>query len=74
MSIAKAIIIDEIIEDSHIENVEDVIFWALEFYADQNKGTNGSIIAYAIKERIKEAEKRGAVELQNTELIESLNL
>ena len=30
--LSKKIILDELIENSHIENVEDVIFWALEYY------------------------------------------
>lgn len=40
------------------ERTEDVIFWALEHYANSEpKGTLGRTIAYAIKERILEAEK-----------------
>lgn len=56
MSIAKNILLDELQENSHIEKVEDVIFWALENYA-KTKKTNGSVVAYAIIERIKENEK-----------------
>ncbi len=56
---AKEIILEEIEEQSHPEKVEDVIFWALEFYAkSEPAGTWGRTIAYAIVERIKESEKR----------------
>lgn len=54
--IAKKIIINELEENTHIEKVEDVIFWALEEYS--KKKTNGSAIAYAIKERILSEEKQ----------------
>jgi len=55
---AKEIILEELEEQSHPEKVEDVIFWALEYYAESEpKGTWGRTIAYAIKERILEAEK-----------------
>lgn len=55
-TIAKDVLLDELEENNHPERVEDVIFWALEFYA-QNKGdTTGAMVAYAIKERIIEAE------------------
>lgn len=57
MSIAKSVLIEELEEQSHPEKVEDVIFWALEFYA-QNKSepTFGKLIASAIVARIKEVE------------------
>jgi len=51
------IINQEIQENSHPENVENVIFWALEYYAKRGKGTWGETIACAIKERILDAEK-----------------
>jgi len=55
---AKQILLDELKEQSHPEKVEDVIFWALEHYAQSEpKGTWGRTIAYAIKERILESEK-----------------
>ena len=58
MITAKKILLDELNEQAHPERVEDVIFWALEHYAkSEPKGTWGRIIAYAIKERILEAEK-----------------
>ena len=58
MTTAKIILLDELNEQAHPERVEDVIFWALEHYAkSEPKGTWGRIIAYAIKERILEAEK-----------------
>jgi hypothetical protein len=59
MSIAKKIILDELIENSHPENVEDVIFWALEAYAKSSpKGTFGRAIALSIKERMLDATER----------------
>jgi hypothetical protein len=58
MSKAKEILLDELNEQGHPEKVEDVIFWALEYYAkSEPKGTWGRTIAYSIKERILEAEK-----------------
>jgi hypothetical protein len=59
MSIAKKIILEELSENSHPERVEDVIFWALEAYAkSEPKNTMGRVIAYSIKERILEEEKK----------------
>ncbi len=58
MTTAKKILLDELNEQGHPEQVENVIFWALEHYANSEpKGTWGRTIAYAIKERILEAEK-----------------
>ena len=59
MSIAKKIILDELMENSHPEKVEDVIFGALEVYANSSpeKKTIGSLVAYDIKERILDAQK-----------------
>jgi len=58
MSKAKEILLDELTEQGHPEKVEDVIFWALEAYAkSEPKGTWGRTIAYAIKQRIIDAEK-----------------
>ena len=55
--IAKQILIDELQENTHPEKVEDVIFWALEFYAKHKADpTFGKIIAQAIVDRIKECE------------------
>jgi hypothetical protein len=51
------IINEEIQENEHPENVENVIFWALQHYAQRGQGTWGENIAYAIKERILEEEK-----------------
>lgn len=57
ISKAKEILLDELNEQTHPEKVEDVIFWALEYYAESEpKGTWGRTIAYAIKERILEEE------------------
>lgn len=55
--IAKGIIIDELEEQSHVEAVEDVIFWALEHYSQRGNGTLGEVVASAIVSRIKEEEK-----------------
>ena len=51
------IINEEIQANEHPENVENVIFWALECYAQRGQGTWGETTAYAIKERILDAEK-----------------
>ncbi|QQV91456.1 hypothetical protein M1M25_gp025 [Tenacibaculum phage Gundel_1] len=74
MSISKNILLDELIEQPHHEKVEDVIFWALEMYAENNKGTNGAMVAYAITQRIEDDEKEGKSKLMNPELIKSLGL
>lgn len=59
MSIAKQILIEELNNNNeHSEKVEDVIFWALEYYCENRKeGSWGETIAYAIKQRILDAEK-----------------
>lgn len=57
MTPARKILLDELKEQTHPERVEDVIFWALTRYVDtEPRGTMGRAIAYAIKERILEAE------------------
>jgi hypothetical protein len=57
MKAAKKIIIEELRENSHPVKVEDVIFWALEYYANSYpEQTWGKLIANNIKERILEAE------------------
>jgi hypothetical protein len=62
MSTSKEILLDELNEQRHPEKVEDVIFWALKAYAkSEPKGTWGRTIAYAIKERILEAERQPAL-------------
>lgn len=59
VSIAKQVLLDELDMQAHPERVEDVIFWALEYYCqNRNNGTWGETIAYAIKERILDAEKK----------------
>jgi len=58
MKPATRILIDELTENGHIEDVADVIFWALEHYA-KTKDTKGGLIASCITERILEAEKTG---------------
>ncbi len=72
-NISKNIIIDELLENSHIEKVEDVIFWALQAYYLNNKHTIGSAISFSIINRILESEKTKEENyLQNPELIKSL--
>ena len=56
MSKAKEVLLFELDEQMHPERVEDVIFWALEHYANRNEGTWGELIAYSIVKRIQEAE------------------
>lgn len=56
---AKDVIMDELFEQNHTVMVEDVIFWALEFYAenyDKGYATQGKAVAYTIVERIKREE------------------
>ena len=58
MSKAKEVLLFELEEQMHPERVEDVIFWALEYYyKNRNRGTWGEIIAYSIVRAIKEAER-----------------
>ena len=73
MSIARKILIDELIENSHIEKVEDVIFWALEAYCEDRATSGSTVVAFSIKERIKDSEAEGTATLQNFELINFLN-
>ena len=57
MSKAKEILLDELEEQGYPEYVEDVIFWALEYYyKNRERGTWGEFIASCIVQRIKEAE------------------
>ena len=56
--IAKQIILEELGENTHMEPVEDVIFWALKHYTQQGDFTMGEIVAYAIVSRIEEAERK----------------
>ncbi len=72
-NISKSILIDELLENSHIENVEDVIFWALEHYA-KCKETKGALVANSIVQRIEGDELEGKANLMNYDAIESLNL
>lgn len=57
MLLSKNIILDELEEQMHIEPVEDVIFWALEYYAKRGNGTTGELAASAIVRRIRDEEK-----------------
>ncbi|MBL7997950.1 MAG: hypothetical protein JNL32_04855 [Candidatus Kapabacteria bacterium] len=59
MTTAKQILLEELNEPVHIEPVENVIFWALEHYANSEPtNTIGRHIAYAIMQRIKDAEAK----------------
>lgn len=60
-TIAKDILLDELDEQGHPVMVEDVIFWALDFYHknyDKGHNTWGKTIAFTIVERIKEGENK----------------
>ena len=57
MSKAKEVILEELREQRHPERVEDVIFWALEYYSNKKENTWGKIIAKCIVDDIKESEK-----------------
>jgi hypothetical protein len=62
MSIAKEILLDELNEQTHPVNVEDVIFLALEAYANTDSKTKTvvsweKVVAYSIIDRILEAEE-----------------
>ncbi|NQY01353.1 MAG: hypothetical protein HRT70_09580 [Flavobacteriaceae bacterium] len=67
--IAKKILIDELIEDSHFEAVEDVIVWALEAYSKKDSG--GAMISFAIVQRIKDAEDSSKCVLWNPEKVKN---
>lgn len=55
--IAKQIILEELDENTHPEKVEDVIFWALKYYAEKFEApTFGKVIANSIVTRIEEEE------------------
>lgn len=57
-TIAKKVILEELEEQAHPEPVEDVIFWALEFYAENKKDQSwGKTIAAAIVQNIKDTER-----------------
>lgn len=56
-SVSKRILLEELAESVHPELTENVIFWALESYAQKNKGTTwGGLIAATIVARIREEE------------------
>ena len=48
----KRILLFELNEKAHIENVEDVIYWALEYYSEKKDDTKGGVIAFCIKQAI----------------------
>ena len=73
MSIAKEILLDELIEQSHPSLVETVIHEALSDYYKKGGGTFNSAIAYSICMRIDEAEVKGSSDpIMNPELVKSL--
>lgn len=56
---AKDVILEEMDEQGHPVMVEDVIFWALEFYVhnyDKGFASNGKAVAHSIVRRIKSRE------------------
>lgn len=58
---AKDVLLEELDEQGHPVMVEDVIFWALEYYAenfDKGNPTSGKAVAYYLVERIKEQEQK----------------
>lgn len=70
MTTTTKILIDELIEQGHPEQVENIIYHALKDYAANNKQTWSGAIAFAIKSRLEDAEERPA--LMNTDVIEKL--
>lgn len=66
------ILIDELIEQSHIQDVDDVIFWALQDYADKNKGMQSGTVAYAIAQRMIDDAECNDNDFQNFEAIKAL--
>ena len=68
--LSKRILIDELIEQGHPEQVENVIYHALKDYAENNKQTWSGAIAFAIKSRLEDAEASPA--LMNPERIKTL--
>lgn len=59
MSIAKEVLIEELEEQIHPENVEDVIFWALEFYVKNKKEeTMGKLVASYLVKKIEDTENK----------------
>ncbi|MVX37241.1 hypothetical protein [Myroides sp. LoEW2-1] len=57
-TVAKDILLEELEEQGHIHMVEDVIFWALEHYAESKTGYGGAVVANYIVRRIKEQEQK----------------
>jgi len=57
-NVAKRVLLDELEENFHPEKVEDVIFWALKYYAENYQDqTFGKVIASSIVSRIEEEER-----------------
>tara|TARA_R110002020_G_scaffold318905_7_gene534550 strand:- start:7626 stop:7844 length:219 start_codon:yes stop_codon:yes gene_type:complete len=70
MTTTTKILIDELIEQGHPEQVENVIYHALKDYAENNKQTWSGAIAFSIKSRLEDAEERPA--LMNADVIEKI--
>lgn len=50
----RKVLIDEIVENSHFSDISDVLIRSMEFYAENNKGTNYTLIINSILARMKE--------------------
>lgn len=75
MSIASQIIVDELIEQGHIVDVEDVIYKALKEYCKINRDNWNGSIAFAISKRIEEAIENETPEpIMNPELVGLLKI
>ncbi|WP_035899707.1 hypothetical protein [Leeuwenhoekiella sp. MAR_2009_132] len=70
--LSKKILIDELIEQGHPEQVENVIYHALKDYAWRNKITWQGIIASSIVNRIEDAETEESPVLMNGDTIEKI--
>jgi len=57
-SIAKKVLLKALKEQPYPAPVENVIFWALEYYATKPEDTFGKTISYSIKEKILKAEAK----------------
>jgi hypothetical protein len=57
-SIAKKVLLKALKEQPYPVPVENVIFWALEYYATKHEDTFGKTISYSIKEKILKAEAK----------------
>ena len=69
MILTKKILIDELLEDSHPQPVEEVIFFALAEYAKNNKQNWNGTIAFAVSKRIEDAKNEKEPTIMNEEYI-----